>query len=344
MGGKPGPRRSDGTEPALSSASESDAQLWLPRPGDARALTRLARLNAALEPSIFQSVDPPRASTETDFTAPVGPVAAVSPWIDDFVPVDELPEPDNILAAMWSNRERQGWFILSMVLLASLVALIGYSTAHPPPADLFGTVTGDRFVSTEMLTPRTSGTTSSTAPSLADISGLDIQASIPPADQGQVGRRSLPVALGFVWLLGAWIIDREARRALVIREPWGERRTLAYGMIAMVIVLPLMIAGIMIAAWGVVQALVEIRRVYGVQAAVRATGGFILTAVTILVLREPVARLMQWAAQVVLKPASSHLARKAMARPARDRALASRSAPWVPWRLRQVSSGTRWRR
>jgi len=343
MGGKPGPRRSDGTEPALSSAPEIDTQLWLPRPGVSRATPRVARLNVALEPSLFQAVDPPRASSETDFTAPVGTLASVTPWIDDFEPNEELPESENILAAMWSNRERQGWLILSMILLATLVALIGYATAHPPPTDLFGTVVGDRFVSTEVLSRRTSTTTTPMAPSVAVAPELGIQEAKPSDDQGQVGRRSLPVALGLVWLLGAWIIDREARRVLVIKEPWGERRSLAYGLIAIVIVLPLMIAGIMISAWGVVQALVEIQRVYGAQTAIRSTCGFLLTVVAILILRDPVERLTRWVAHFVLKPASSHLAMSSMGRVARDRVLQNRRGPWIPWRLRQVSSGTRWR-
>lgn len=323
MGGKTGPRRSDRTDLASSSASDGDAKLWLPRPGDSRATTRLARLNSTLEPSVFQSVDPPRASTEIELIAPVGPVVAVTPWIDTFVPVDEIPEPDNLLEAMWSDSERRGWFILSVVLLASLVVLIGYATAHPPPTDLFDTVVGETFVSTEVLTPRPSARTAPAAPGLRDPSGMDNQEARPPAEQGQVWRRSLPVALGLVWLFGAWIIDREARRALVIKEPWGERRTIAYGLIAIAIVLPLMIAGIIISAWGVVQALVEIQRVHGGQASLRAIGGFILAVVAVVILREPVARLTRWVAHIILKPASSHPARGSMRRVVRDRAVQS---------------------
>jgi hypothetical protein len=342
MGGNPDQRRSDGTGPDLATRPESDSQLWLPRPGDSRAGTRLARLNSALEPSIFQPLDPPRASADTNRLEPVGPRRVVTPWIDDFADTDQKAESDNILVAMWSDGERQGWFVLSLVLLASLVALIGYSTAHPPARDLFGTVTGDRFASTEMLKPGTSTNASAFEPPSQAVSERNTQESPLPGDQEVIWRRSLPVALGMLWLIGAWIIDREARRALVIREPWGERRTIAYGMIAIVVVLPLMIAGIMISAWGVVQALVEIQRVYGAQTAVRAAGGFILAIVTILILREPVGRLTRWATQM-LKPAASQVARNAVGQSPRDRTLPRRNAPWVPRSLRHVSIGSRWR-
>ena len=342
MGGNPDQRRSDGTGPDLATRPESDSQLWLPRPGDSRAGTRLARLNSALEPSIFQPLDPPRTSADTNHLEPVGPRRVVTPWIDDFADTDQKAEPSNILVAMWSDGERQGWFVLSLVLLASLVALIGYSTAHPPARDLFGTITGDRFASTEVVKPGISTNASALGPSSQKVSGRNTQGSPPPGDQEVIWRRSLPVALGMLWLIGAWIIDREARRALVIREPWGERRTIAYGMIAIVVVLPLMIAGIMISAWGVVQALVEIQGVYGAQTAVRSAGGFILAIVTILILREPVGRLTRWATQM-LKPAASQVARNAVGQTPRDRTLPRRNAPWVPRSLRQVSIGSRWR-
>ena len=342
MGGNPDQRRSDGTGPDLATRPESDSQLWLPRPGDSRAGTRLARLNSALEPSIFQSVDPPRASADSPHPGSDKPRRVVSPWIDDFADIGENAESSNILVAMWSDGERQGWFVLSLVLLASLVALIGYSTAHPPARDLFGTVTGDRFASTEMLKPGTSTNASAFKPTSQEVSERNTQESPASGDQEAIWRRSLPVALGMVWLIGAWIIDREARRALVIKEPWGERRGIAYGMIAIVVVLPLMIAGIMIAAWGVVQALVEIQRVFGDRTAVRAAGGFILAIVTILILREPVGRLTRWATHL-LKPAASRVARNAVGQSPRDRTLPRRNAPWVPRSLRQVSIGSRWR-
>ena len=342
MGGNPDQRRSDGTEPDLAPRPESDSQLWLPRPGDSRAGTRLARLNSALEPSFFQSVDPPRASADSKLPESVRPRRVVSPWIDDFADIDENAEAGNIVVAMWSDGERQGWFVLSLMLLASLVALIGYSTSHPPARDLFGTVTGDRFASTRMLKPGTSTNASAFEPISQEVSERNTQESPASDDQEAIWRRSLPVALGMVWLIGAWIIDREARRALVIKEPWGERRTIAYGMIAIVVVLPLMIAGIMISAWGVVQALVEIQRVFGDRTAVRAAGGFILAMVTILILREPVGRLTRWATHL-LKPAASQVARNAVGQSARDRTLPRRNAPWVPRSLRQVSIGSRWR-
>ena len=342
MGGNPDQRRSDGTGSDLATRPESDSQLWLPRPGDSRAGTRLARLNSALEPSFFQSVDPPRASADSPPPGSAKPRRVVSPWIDDFADIDENAEPGNILVAMWSDGERQGWFVLSLVLLASLVALIGYSTSHPPARDLFGTVTGDRFASTWMLKPGTSTNASAFEPISQEVSERNTQESPASDDQEAIWRRSLPVALGMVWLIGAWIIDREARRALVIKEPWGERRTIAYGMIAIVVVLPLMIAGIMISAWGVVQALVEIQRVFGDRTAVRAAGGFILAIVTILILREPVGRLTRWATHL-LKPAASQVARNAVGQSPRDRTLPRRNAPWVPRSLRQVSIGSRWR-
>ena len=195
MGGNPDQRRSDGTEPDLAPRPESDSQLWLPRPGDSRAGTRLARLNSALEPSFFQSVDPPRASADSKLPESVRPRRVVSPWIDDFADIDENAEAGNIVVAMWSDGERQGWFVLSLMLLASLVALIGYSTAHPPARDLFGTVTGDRFASTRMLKPGTSTNASAFEPISQEVSERNTQESPASDDQEAIWRRSLPVAL-----------------------------------------------------------------------------------------------------------------------------------------------------
>ncbi|NBT93656.1 MAG: hypothetical protein EBT47_01290, partial [Chloroflexi bacterium] len=200
------------------------------------------RLNSALEPSFFHSVDPPRASADSPHPGSAKPRRVVSPWVDDFADFGENAESGNILVAMWSDGERQGWFVLSLMLLASLVALIGYSTSHPPARDLFGTVTGDRFASTEMLRPGTSTNASAFDLTSQKVSERNTKETPASGDQEAIWRRSLPVALGMVWLIGAWIIDREARRALVIKEPWGERRGIAYGMIAIVVVLPLMIA------------------------------------------------------------------------------------------------------
>ncbi len=49
-----------------------------------------------------------------------------------------------------------------------------------------------------------------------------------PLAPSEVGLRALPLLLGLFWLLSAWLVDSEARRAFVIQEPWGERRTVAY--------------------------------------------------------------------------------------------------------------------
>ena len=289
-----------------------------------------------------QSVDPPRASADTMLPELVTPLRVVTPWIDDFAGSDENPAPENILVAMWSDSERQGWFLLSLVLLATLLALIGYSMAHPPARDLFGTVTGDSLASTAMVRPGTSTNASASASSSQAVSERNAQGSPVSGDQEAIWRRSLPIALGMVWLIGAWIIDREARRALVIKEPWGERRTIAYGMIAIVVVLPLMLAGIMISAWGVVQSLVEIQRVFGDRTAIGAAGGFIIATTGFLILRQPVGRLTRWAIHLV-KPGASQLPRNAVGQTATDRTLPKRNAPWVPRSLRPVSIGSRWR-
>jgi hypothetical protein len=74
----------------------------------------------------------------------------------------------------------------------------------------------------------------------------------------QLGLAALPLLLGLFWLLSAWLVDAEARRAFVIQEPWGERRTVAYSCLAVGCVFPLILAGLIFAAWGFVSFVVYV--------------------------------------------------------------------------------------
>jgi hypothetical protein len=69
---------------------------------------------------------------------------------------------------------------------------------------------------------------------------------------GEVVLKALPLLLGLFWLLSAWLVDAEAKRAFVVQEPWGERRTVAYSCLAVGCVFPLILAGLIFAAYGFV--------------------------------------------------------------------------------------------
>lgn len=110
---------------------------------------------------------------------------------------------------------------------------------------------------------------------------------VPVQASGSLLTALLPLGVGGFWLVGAWIIDHEGRRALIIREPWGERRTIAYGLLALFVVFPLILGGLLISAWGTVQVLADIGRQRGTEAAWRGVVGAATALVLFVSLRRP---------------------------------------------------------
>ncbi len=113
-----------------------------------------------------------------------------------------------------------------------------------------------------------------------------------PLAPSEVGLRALPLLLGLFWLLSAWLVDSEARRAFVIQEPWGERRTVAYSCLAIGCVFPLILAGLIFAAYGFVAFVQFVAVRAGIAAGVRAGALILLAFAVLLMLRSALARLL----------------------------------------------------
>ncbi|MGI8423435.1 MAG: hypothetical protein ACR2NO_04900 [Chloroflexota bacterium] len=117
-----------------------------------------------------------------------------------------------------------------------------------------------------------------------------------PAAQGtSAGRQTLlaalPLLLGLFWLLSAWLVDAEARRAFVVQEPWGERRTVAYTALAVGCVFPLILAGLIFSAWGFVTFILDVTRRQSPAAGLQAAALILMAGASFLGLRGLVA---QW--------------------------------------------------
>jgi len=113
-----------------------------------------------------------------------------------------------------------------------------------------------------------------------------------PASQSQPQLliAALPLLLGVFWLFSAWLVDAEARRAFVVQEPWGERRTIAYTALAVGCVFPLILAGLIFSAWGFVTFVLDVSRRQSPIIALQAAALILMGGAGILVLRGLVAR------------------------------------------------------
>jgi hypothetical protein len=120
------------------------------------------------------------------------------------------------------------------------------------------------------------------------------QRLLPPALQqlatGEVVLKALPLLLGLFWLLSAWLVDAEARRAFVVQEPWGERRTVAYSCLAVGCVFPLILAGLIFAAYGFVSFVIFVAARQSWAAGIQAGAVILLICLLGLVLRGVTAR------------------------------------------------------
>ncbi|HET7768180.1 MAG TPA: hypothetical protein VFN74_05345 [Chloroflexota bacterium] len=118
-------------------------------------------------------------------------------------------------------------------------------------------------------------------------------AAAPPA-QSSILRSyflsALPLLLGLFWLVSAWLVDSEARRAFVVQEPWGDRRTIAYTTLAVGCVFPLILAGLIFSAWGFVTFVLDVSRRQGPAAALEAAGLVLVVCAGFLVVRGLIAR------------------------------------------------------
>jgi hypothetical protein len=118
-----------------------------------------------------------------------------------------------------------------------------------------------------------------------------------PAPPPSLGRAyflaALPLLLGLFWLLSAWLVDSEARRAFVVKEPWGDRRTIAYTALAVGCVFPLILAGLIFSAWGFVTFILDVSRRQSPAAALQAALLILVICAGFLVLRGLVAQVIE---------------------------------------------------
>ena len=112
----------------------------------------------------------------------------------------------------------------------------------------------------------------------------------PTITTGDLLRAALPMGLSAFWLLAAWLLDSEARRAFPRREPWGERLAAPYSCLAAGCLAPLILAGVLVGAWGYVSFLQWTAGVWGWEAALRAGGAILLVVVILLWSRNLLAR------------------------------------------------------
>jgi hypothetical protein len=106
----------------------------------------------------------------------------------------------------------------------------------------------------------------------------------------QLALAGLPLLLGLFWLLSAWLVDAEARRAFVVQEPWGERRTVAYSCLAVGCVFPLIVAGLIFAAYGFVAFVLFVANRQSWVAGIQAGAIVLLVCAVALILRSTIAR------------------------------------------------------
>lgn len=118
------------------------------------------------------------------------------------------------------------------------------------------------------------------------ISILSLIIGRPPSESiissGELLRATLPMGLSGFWLLVAWLLDSEARRAFTRHEPWGKRLATPYSFLATGCLAPLALAGILLGAWGYVSFLDWTASNWGWQAAIRAGATILLLTFIIL--------------------------------------------------------------
>lgn len=256
------------------------------------------------------------------------------------VPVRTLAEADALDAPVpraapvvesWRDPDRRGWLILAAMTGIAIAFVLGDAVARPRATPALLMPPGVSAIS-----PLTVDVATRPVPTpIGDDAAAEAQAE--PAPSGVAagpGRAALTGAYGLAWLLGAWVVDREARRALVARGPWGERRTLAYLVVAVVVVLPLMLGGILLGAWGAVGVVLAFGRTDGPEAGWRAAGVLGAAILAVVIARHPVGGAARWVfaeasrvASAILSPrtARGHWSRGAEKRAA-IRATAARRA------------------
>ena len=187
------------------------------------------------------------------------------------------PDGPPLLEA-WRDRGRRGWLALSVIttlVLGAVVVegvLLGLDRPVLSATSLVGSSAPSRRANGSVVAPPTDTWTE--------------QRIVPEASGIPLGA-SLPIGLGAIWLLGAWAVDREARRALVVSGTWRDRPSIAYQVVALFVVTPIIVGGVTQAAWGAVNLVIAFGRAGGAEAGWRASAWLATLIVAVLVLRGP---------------------------------------------------------
>ena len=220
---------------------------------------------------------------------------------------------ENGLAAAWADPRRRPWLAAGAASVLVILLLIGAGLSMNRRA-------GTRTTAVPQAQPAPTGQPAAQQPAQpapaqpapaqpAPAQPAPAQPAVPgeqagqpaaapaPAPRGamaQMGLAALPLLLGLFWLLSAWLVDAEARRAFVVREPWGERRTVAYSCLAVGCVFPLILAGLIFAAWGFVQFVLYVANRQSWVAGIQAGALVLLVTASFLLLRNA---LVRWLAE-----------------------------------------------
>jgi hypothetical protein len=205
----------------------------------------------------------------------------------------------NPLLAAWRDPDRRLWLALGCASLLAVLALIAV-----------GPSLGQRFAPAEPAAETPGETVEPGAQPQAPPAVPPEAQPPPPSEEGtppeaapaapapgmfgvpfvQLGLQALPLLLGLFWLLSAWLVDTEARRAFVVQEPWGERRTVAYSCLAVGCVFPLILAGLLFSAWGFVSFVIWVANRASWMAGIQAGALLLLIVALFLIVRGAISR------------------------------------------------------
>jgi hypothetical protein len=196
------------------------------------------------------------------------------------------------LTSAWSDPNRRQWAFVGAAALALLLVAIFLLPSASTRLGIPAAPTADSAA------PPSAG-----APAPAEqpagqptaVPPADTPPAATPAAESSGGTRqllldALPLLLGLFWLLSAWLVDAEARRAFVVKEPWGDRRTVAYTMLAVGCVFPLILAGLIFSAWGFVTFVLAVAGRQNPIAGLQAGAIILMIGAGFLVLRGLIAR------------------------------------------------------
>lgn len=226
----------------------------------------------ALIPITHRNAEPPhpeRAAerSQEDPKSSVAPVAPVEGETQQLDPIgEEAPAAVWLgrVTDLWRNPTQRQWLLLGVAAIVLILALI-------------------------LVPPLLGGLIRQTAtPGEAGAGGEANNTSLR-----DLLFAALPLLLGLFWLLSAWLVDSEARRAFVIQEPWGERRTVAYTTLAVGCVFPLILAGLIFAAWGFVTFVLHVAQRQSMAAGLQAGAIILLICAGFLLLRGVIARWLE---------------------------------------------------